>query len=94
VWAWQVHHALKQQTLRRRRAPSRYLRGVALAVLVCRRCHERHESRLLAIPLERLPARVLAAASELGPWAEDLLRRYHPPSDAGRLPAEQEGRIR
>jgi hypothetical protein len=77
-WDWQAHHVLKQQWLKRRHAPDEFLSGPKVTILLCKRCHERHESRTATIPLEKLPARVVDGASELGPWAEDLLRRYHP----------------
>ena len=78
---WHVHHVIKQQTLTRRRAPSRYIRGAVAAVVVCQPCHFNHEARSAVIPLERLPVAVIAAVDELGAWASDLLRRYHPPME-------------
>lgn len=82
-WSWSVHHTLKAQVLRRRGVKPARIRDATYCVLLCRRCHERHESRTAAIPLERLPARVVAAVDALGPWAEDTLRRYHPPTTVG-----------
>lgn len=76
TWAWQVHHVIKEQNLRTRGAPTNW---EALAVLLCRRCHEAQTCRIETVPLERLPQRCLDAASALGPWAEDNLRRHHPP---------------
>lgn len=80
-WAWQAHHVLKAQTLRRRGVKPARLRDATFTALVCRTCHMNHETALphLVIPFERLPARVVAAVDELGAWAHDLLRRYHPP---------------
>jgi hypothetical protein len=78
LWAWHVHHVLKQQTLVRRRVPSRYLRGPSLCVLLCWDCHGDQTSCMRRVPLGRLPERVHRACRELGPWAEDALRRYHP----------------
>jgi 5-methylcytosine-specific restriction endonuclease McrA len=88
LWAWHVHHVVKEQTLKARGCRPRWWRSAALAVLVCRRCHERHTNRMGVIPLERLPSRVLRSAAILGPWAVDLLRRNHPPADAGRNPVD------
>lgn len=86
-WVWNAHHALKAQTLRRRGVRPARIRDATFTVLVCRRCHERHESRTAPIPFERLPARVVAAIDALGDWAHDLLRTYHPQTAAGRPPA-------
>lgn len=80
MWSWHCHHALKAQTLRKRGVMAARIQDATFTVLLCRRCHERHESRFAAIPLERLPARVVEAVDALGPWAEDLLRQYHPPT--------------
>ena len=77
-WHWQAHHALKQQWLKKRHAPQRFLHDASVSILLCKRCHERHESRTESVPFEKLPARVVRGASEIGTWAEDLLRRYHP----------------
>jgi hypothetical protein len=88
---WDCHHALKAQWLRQRRAPSRYLRTEIVCVLACRACHFNHESRVRVIPLEALPERVVRAVDALGPWAEDLLRRYHPPTGAAAVPRHDEG---
>lgn len=90
LWSWHVHHVVKEQTLKARGCAPKWWRTRRLAVLLCRRCHERHTSRTAVVPLERLPGRVLASAAELGPWAVDLLRRNHPPADAGRHPAAWE----
>lgn len=77
-WQWQAHHVLKRSWMVRFDAD----RGDPnFAVLVCRRCHEMHESRTKAIPLEVLPLRARRAVAELGDGAEDLLRRYHPPTE-------------
>jgi hypothetical protein len=77
-WQWQAHHALKKSWMVRFGAD----RGDPnLAVLVCRRCHELHESRTRTIPLEDLPLRVRSAVADLGDAADDLLRRYHPPTE-------------
>jgi hypothetical protein len=39
-----------------------------------------HEARAAVVPLERLPERVHRSVAILGPWAVDLLTRYHPPA--------------
>lgn len=78
TWEWQAHHVLKQQSLRRLGVPAARLRDATFTVLLCRACHERHESRFAAIPFDRLPARVVAAVDATGAPAYDLLRRYHP----------------
>lgn len=83
VWAWHAHHILKAQTLRHRGVSPARIRDATFTVVACKRCHERHENRTAAIPLERLPADVVARVDALGPWAVDLLRRYHPPSAVG-----------
>jgi hypothetical protein len=85
-WAWNCHHAVPAQALKRERVPSKYLRGTLVCVLLCFRCHERHTSATARVPYERIPIRVRVAARELGPWAEARLEREHPPA-AGRLPA-------
>jgi hypothetical protein len=81
MWGWSVHHCLKQQWLKSRKAPERFLSSPQVCVLLCKRCHERHESRTAPVPFERLPLRVMQGAQEVGAWAEDLLRRYHPPTE-------------
>lgn len=91
-WCWQAHHVLRQQTLRRLVAPAR-IRDATYTVLLCRTCHMRHENLGVhddaRVPFERLPARVVDAVLELGPAAEDLLRRYHPPTDAAAVPRHE-----
>jgi hypothetical protein len=79
AWAWQVHHCLKVQWLKARGCRAVWWRRPALCVLLCRRCHMQHEARAAVVPLERLPERVHRSVTLLGPWAVDLLRRYHPP---------------
>jgi hypothetical protein len=77
-WQWQCHHALKKPWMVRFGAD----RGDPnLAVLLCRRCHERHENRTAPVPLDALPLRVRSAVADLGDAADDLLRRYHPPTE-------------
>ena len=78
AWEWSCHHVVKQQVLKARGLRPKWWRGPALCVLACRRCHERHENRTAPIPAERLPERVHYAVGLLGPWAVDLLARYHP----------------
>lgn len=80
TWAWHCHHVIKAQTLRRQGVRVARIRDATFTVLLCRRCHERHESVTARVPFENLPARVVVAVDALGPWAEDLLRKYHPPS--------------
>lgn len=83
-WAWQAHHVIKQQTLRRRGVAPARIRDATFAVLLCRApCHAQHEAALPRVPLERLPDRVVAVVDALGPWAQDELRRYHPPTGTG-----------
>lgn len=77
TWCWSVHHVIKAQELRRRRVSTK---DPNLCILLGRRAHERHESRFLPVPYEKLPRRVLLAVVDLGTWAEDNLRRYHPPA--------------
>lgn len=79
-WDWQAHHVVKAQTLRRRGVRPARIRDATYTILLCRRCHERHESRNAPVPLEALPRSVVEACDALGPWAEDLLRIYHPPA--------------
>lgn len=90
VWDYHAHHVIPKNVLKARGLRPRWWRGPALCILLDRRCHERHTSRTATIPLERLPERVHRSAHILGPWAVDLLRRYHPPTDAGRHPAAWE----
>lgn len=80
AWSWQVHHALKVQNMKARGLRPKWWRGAALAVLTCRKCHMDHEARIAPIPLGKLPERVHRSVAILGPWAVDLLRRYHPPA--------------
>lgn len=77
-WSWHAHHVLKQQTLRRFGVPPARLRDATFTVLLCRVCHERHESRFAAVPFRSLPDRAVAAVDAIGPAAHDLLRHYHP----------------
>lgn len=52
-------------------------------VLLCRHCHEGHESGgHLRVPARKIPGRVRTFAEQLGPWAEDLLDRLHPEDPA------------
>lgn len=76
-WVWVAHHPIPQAKLRDR-GYGELAGDPCFAVLVARRAHERHHSRTEPIPLERLPERAVSAIDGLGPWAEDLLRRYHP----------------
>lgn len=79
-WQWQAHHVTKAQQLRRAGVSRQRIRSAEFVVLLCKRCHERHESRTEAVPFERLPDRVVDAVDALGTAAADNLRRYHPPS--------------
>lgn len=79
AWAWQVHHVLKVQWMKARGLRPKWWRTPALAILVCRPCHTAHENRTAPIPSERLPERIHYAVGILGPWAQDMLARYHPP---------------
>lgn len=79
VWEWSAHHPLPQQVLKRE-GLKKLCRDPRFACLVSRRAHERHELAVERIPLERLPARCVEAIDALGPWAQDRLRRYHPPA--------------
>lgn len=89
TWQWAAHHPLTQQQLKRNGLGA-LVKDPRFACLVARRPHERHHSRHEPIPLERLPARCVEAIDALGPWAQDLLRRYHPPlAGAGRNPADE-----
>lgn len=81
AWSWQAHHVLKVQVLKARGLRPKWWRSPALAVLCCRDCHMAHEGRSRAIPLERLPERIHYAVGLLGPWAQDILARYHPPAN-------------
>lgn len=75
TWAWHVHHCVPAQWLRR----ERLLRlEPDVCVLLCRRCHERHESRMGVVFRELLPHRVILAAEGAGTAAEDKLLRCHP----------------
>lgn len=77
TWVWQVHHPIPQQTLIAS-GLSYFCGDVRAGVLVCKRCHERHENVIPRIPSERLPARVHELAAFLGPRFIDLLDRLHP----------------
>lgn len=79
LWTWQPHHAIAAQRLRREHVPVRFIRTEALCVLLCATCHGSHTSRMRVVAFEALPVRVLVSAEMLGPWAEDALRRQHPP---------------
>jgi hypothetical protein len=83
AWEWSCHHAIKAQVLRRRHVQPARIRDETFCVVLCRRCHERHENRTAPVPLERLPRRVVEAVEGLGLWAVDLLTRYHPPTTVG-----------
>jgi hypothetical protein len=96
-WHWQAHHVIKRQALERRGVKPARIRDATFCVLVCRiPCHENQTSHHARIPLERLPARVVRAVDELGPWAQDALRRMHPPGggwpEKENAPADHEGR--
>jgi hypothetical protein len=82
-WVWQVHHVVPRQVLRRHGRPEMIMdpRG---CVILCRRCHERHERPGIGaltswrVPRARLPSRALRHAEELGNWAVRALERMHP----------------
>lgn len=73
-----AHHCIPKQLLRRRGLHHLVWdprNGIALK----RAVHEAHEYTPNArVPYEALPQRVRDFATELGPWAEDALLRYHP----------------
>lgn len=81
LWGWNAHHVIKQQTLKRRKVPSRYIRGPSLCVVLCFRCHGAQTSAMGRVPLDLIPQAVQDAVAELGDWAVDLLRREHPPME-------------
>jgi len=76
-WVWQAHHCVPKERLRRE---SLHLRvwDPGNGIVLCTRCHGRHESRIAAVPLEKLPARVSAFAQAVGDWCVDVLHREHP----------------
>jgi len=71
----EAHHPIERATLKARGLPEFDPRN---GVFVKRRVHERHTLAVERIPFAALPECVVEYAAELGPWAEDLLRRYHP----------------
>jgi hypothetical protein len=84
LFGWQAHHVVRAVVLRRRGVRPARIRDATYCVLVCHQpCHERHESAARRIPFERLPQRVVEAVDALGPWAQDTLRSYHPPTPVG-----------
>lgn len=80
-WVWQAHHVIKQQWLRSMVRQAR-IRDATFTVVLCRRCHERHENPGVhddaRVPLEKLPRAVVERVDDLGSRASYLLRRYHP----------------
>lgn len=78
VWDWHAHHVIRQNTLKNRGVRPRWWRGPHLCITLCWACHGAQTSCMAKVPFERLPGRVVAAAGELGPWAENALLRAHP----------------
>lgn len=77
IWVWQVHHPIPQQKLKREGLEF-FCGDERAAVLLCKRCHERHETVSMRVPSERLPERVHDLVAFLGPRFIDLLDRLHP----------------
>jgi hypothetical protein len=80
LWDWVPHHCILEQVLKARGLRPKWWRGPALCILLCFDCHGRQHNRKAPVPLERLPERVHRSVAILGPWATDLLARYHPPT--------------
>lgn len=76
-WIWQAHHPVHKQIL-----PEARRWDERNGVVLCRRCHERHESWTERIPLSKLPARCMEFAVELGASTVSVLERAHP-TDGG-----------
>ena len=76
----QAHHAVPQQTLRRR-GRTDVLWHPHNAVPLCVRDHARHTTRFATVPFERLPAAAIAFAYARG-LVEELLRE-HPRGQVG-----------
>jgi hypothetical protein len=79
VFGWDTHHVVRAQHLRREKVPKHVIDGPSLCVVLCAKCHSAQTSAMGRVPLEMIPAPVVSAVRELGSWAEDLLRREHPP---------------
>lgn len=75
---WDCHHAIKAQTLRKRKISTTI---PEVGVVVDSRAHEAHTNRSKVIDFGCLPPYVVEFAASLGPWAEDALLREHPRQD-------------
>lgn len=81
-WTWQAHHPVHKQIL-----PEERKWDPRNGVVLCRRCHERHETWTARIPREKLPARCMEFATELGAAVVSVLERAHP-TDGGSTDGE------
>lgn len=77
LWVWQAHHFLPKGRLRREGLHA-YVWDPRNGGTLCRRDHERHESRTRSIRGDSLPERSVEFAREVAPWGLDLLYRLHP----------------
>lgn len=84
------HHPIEKEELRRR-GLFHLVWDPRNGVLVAPRVHERHTTGVERIPYEALPQRCKDFAAELGPWAEDLLVRYHPATGNSRATGDRGG---
>jgi hypothetical protein len=70
---WESHHPLPKRHL------DPHIRYNPMnGIVLLKRIHERHESRIEVIPFEKLPPYCMEFASELGSWAVEALLRAHP----------------
>lgn len=86
-WEWQAHHVVPKQRLRREGLHARVW-DAANGVVLCRRCHERHELAVRRVSPKNLPGRCRDFAASLGTWGSDLVDRLH---SAGDLAARNSG---
>lgn len=84
------HHPLPKRFLRKR-GLHHLVWDPRNGILVQPRVHEQHENGTRRIPYELLPARCRDFAAELGPWAEDELRRQHPATGISRARNDRGG---
>lgn len=79
---WHAHHVVYEQQLKRLGMSGHMLYDSCNAMRLCKRCHERHHTRVATIPTKKLlDHHIEYACHVLGTYAVDWLRRYYDDSD-------------
>lgn len=75
VFVWSAHHIIAKQLLRARKL-YHLVWDVRNGMVLCHRCHSRHENGL-RVDRKKLPRRLASFLAACGPWTQDVLDRQY-----------------